>query len=161
MNIVDSSGNPASYAALEVRFKQHTYHFGSVTVGHILVSDSTDAQIYRAKVLELFNQSGPENDLKWGPWDGEWGSDYAREQTLAGLKWLRDNGLYTRGHVMVWPSKRNLPLSMQCYLPDNPADADPQAKQAVLDHIDDIAQATSSYLDEWDVLNGPTIIIIL
>jgi len=156
ITVLDSTGAPTSGASVNVEFEQHAYHFGSVTVGHILMNDSDpDAQIYREKVLELFNQSGPENDLKWAPWAGEWGSNFAQNQTLQGLQWLRDNGLYTRGHVMVWPSKRNLPQLMQEYLPDDYALADPAAKQVVLDHIDDIASKTANYLDEWDVINEP------
>jgi len=156
ITVVDSEGKPVAGAAIDIQFQKHAYHFGSVTVGHILTSDSSDAAIYRQKVLELFNQSGPENDLKWGPWEGEWGSNFSREKTLSGLQWLRDNGFYTRGHVMVWPSKRNLPDLIQPLLPANdPASADPQAKQLVLEHIDDIASATINHLDEWDVLNEP------
>lgn len=155
LTVVDD-GNPIANATIDVDFQKHAYHFGSVTVGHLLMGTSEDSAIYREKVLELFNQSGPENDLKWGPWEGEWGSNFNQTQTLNGLQWLRDNGLYTRGHVMVWPSKRNLPNLMQQYLPEgDPANANPEAKQVVLDHIDDIATATANYLDEWDVLNEP------
>ncbi|SMF57583.1 Endo-1,4-beta-xylanase, GH35 family [Alteromonadaceae bacterium Bs31] len=162
IQVLDASGEPAANTIVNIEFQKHAYHFGSVTVGHILMDSQSDrvsdadSATYREKVLELFNQSGPENDLKWGPWEGEWGANYAQEQTLAGLQWLRDNGLYTRGHVMVWPSRRNLPKLMQAYLPEgDPASANPTAKQVVLDHIDDIASATADYLDEWDVVNEP------
>lgn len=162
IQVLGTSGEPVANTNVNINFQKHAYHFGSVTVGHILMDsqtdgvNDTDSAIYREKVLQLFNQSGPENDLKWAPWAGEWGANYGQTQTLQGLQWLRDNGLYTRGHVMVWPSKRNLPELMQQYLPeDNPADADPVAKQVVLDHIDEIATATEGYVDEWDVINEP------
>lgn len=155
LTVLDAENAPAENATVAVRFKKHAYHFGSVTVGNRLMGTGTDNETYREKVLELFNQSGPENDLKWGPWAGEWGSDFSQQTTLNGLQWLRDNGLYTRGHVLVWPSKRNLPELIQEYLPEDPADADEQALQIVLDHIDDITLATADYLDEWDVLNEP------
>ncbi len=154
--LVTDGGAPLADANISVEMTEHAYHFGSVTVGSILTGDSSDSEIYREKVLELFNQSGPENDLKWGPWEGDWGSGFNQTNTIAGLQWLKDNGLYTRGHVLVWPSKRNLPNSMQGYLPEGePENADPAAKQAVLDHIDDITTATMHVLDEWDVLNEP------
>ncbi|WP_245792055.1 endo-1,4-beta-xylanase [Teredinibacter waterburyi] len=155
LTILDASGAPVASQAVAVEFQRHRYHFGSVTVGNILMGDSADSATYRSKVVEMFNQSGPENDLKWGPWAGEWGASFNKTTTLAALQWLRDQGLYTRGHVMVWPSKRNLPELMQEYLPDDPANADPAAKQVVLDHIDDIASATLDYVDEWDVVNEP------
>ena len=156
ITVIGADGNPASTTTVDINLLKHAYHFGSVTVGKVLAGNDSDSTIYKEKVLELFNQSGPENDLKWAPWEGEWGNNYNKVQTLAGLQWLRDNGLYTRGHVMVWPSKRNLPNLMQNYLPEgDPASANPQAKQAVLDHIDDIASASANYLDEWDVINEP------
>lgn len=153
---VTDDGAPIEGAEIEVNFTRHAYHFGSVIVGNILLGEASDSEQYRQTVLEMFNQSGPENDLKWAPWIGEWGSDYNQTTTLNALQWLQDNGLYTRGHVMVWPSKRNLPNLMQPYLPeDDPANADPAAKQVVLEHIDDIASSTASVVQEWDVLNEP------
>lgn len=149
-------GESLENASVEVKFKRHAYHFGSVTVGHILLGDNSDSEKYRQTFLEMFNQSGPENDLKWGPWIGEWGSTFNRETTLQALQWLQDHNIYTRGHVMVWPSKRNLPDMMQPYLPEgDPESADPQAKELVLQHIDDIASATANVVQEWDVLNEP------
>ncbi len=156
LRVLDSEGQPVERAEVAVDMTRHAYHFGSVTVGHILMGEGEDSTTYREKVLELFNQSGPENDLKWAPWAGEWGENFSQETTIAALQWLKDNGFYTRGHVMVWPSKRNLPELMQEYLPEGePENADPIAKQRVLDHIDDIASATANVLDEWDVLNEP------
>ncbi|WP_045857504.1 endo-1,4-beta-xylanase [Teredinibacter purpureus] len=156
LQVLDDNGTYAANAAIAVNFTQHAYHFGSVTVGNLLMGQGTDNDIYRSKVLELFNQSGPENDLKWAPWAGEWGDYFSQETTLAGLQWLRDNGLATRGHVMVWPSKRNLPELIQQYLPEgDPENADPEALNVVLDHIDDIASATINHIDEWDVVNEP------
>lgn len=156
LTVLDNENAPAANATVAVRFKKHAYHFGSVTVGNLLMGTGADNETYREKVLELFNQSGPENDLKWGPWIGEWSSNFNKQTTLDGLQWLRDNGLYTRGHVLVWPSKRNLPDMIQEHLPeDDPANADEQALQIVLDHIDDITLATADYLDEWDVVNEP------
>lgn len=153
----DANGNPISGADIQVEFQKHAYHFGSAISVSRLTNEGSDSDIYRDKVLELFNQGGPENGFKWAPWEGEWGTtNFGREIALEASQWLKDHGLYTRGHVMVWPSKRNLPNSMQAYLPeDDPANADPAAKQAVLDHIIDIGTASESVLEEWDVLNEP------
>ncbi len=156
VQVLGANNAPITGATVELNFLRHAYHFGSVIVGHGIMGEGADNDMYRAKVLELFNQSGPENDLKWSPWIGEWGSTFNQTTTLAALQWLKDRDFYLRGHVMVWPSKRNLPQLMQEYLPEgDPASADPIAKQIVLDHIDDIASATSTLLDEWDVLNEP------
>lgn len=156
VTVLDADGAAVSGAEVQVEFEKHAYHFGSVTVGSLLMGEGSDSDTYREKVLELFNQSGPENDLKWAPWAGEWGTSFNPTTTIAALQWLKDHDFYTRGHVLVWPSKRNLPELMQGYLPEgNPAAADPEAKQKVLDHIDDVTSATAAVLDEWDVLNEP------
>lgn len=155
ITVLDANGETASGASLDVKLQKHAYHFGSVTVGSIINGTSADSATYRETVLDMFNQSGPENDLKWGPWIGEWGNGFNKTSTLTALQWLRDNGLYTRGHVMVWPSKRNLPNLIAEQLPDDPANAPASIKQEVLDHIDDIGSDTRNYVDEWDVLNEP------
>jgi endo-1,4-beta-xylanase len=149
------SGDKISDADISINMQKHAYHFGSAVVSSMLVGEGADEKIYQQKVLELFNQAGPENDLKWAPWIGEWGSSFNQETTLAGLQWLKDNEFYTRGHVLVWPSKRNLPDAMQQYLPDDPANADPQALVEMSNHIDDITSRTASLISEWDVLNEP------
>ncbi|PKG98423.1 energy transducer TonB [Paraglaciecola sp. MB-3u-78] len=149
------SGDKISDADISINMQKHAYHFGSAVVSSMLVGEGADEKIYQQKVLELFNQAGPENDLKWAPWTGEWGSSFNQETTLAGLQWLKDNEFYTRGHVLVWPSKRNLPDAMQQYLPDDPANADPQALVEMSNHIDDITSRTASLISEWDVLNEP------
>ncbi|WP_339719484.1 endo-1,4-beta-xylanase [uncultured Paraglaciecola sp.] len=155
LTIQTPSGDKITNTDININMRKHAYHFGSAVVSNMLIGDGADEQIYQSKVLELFNQAGPENDLKWAPWAGEWGSSFNQETTLAGLQWLKDHDFYTRGHVLVWPSKRNLPDVMQQYLPDDPANADPQALVAVKSHIDDITSRTASLLSEWDVLNEP------
>lgn len=156
IRFIDANNAAVIDKAIDVKFKRHAYHFGSVIVSNILMGNNSDSEQYRNKVLELFNQSGTENDLKWAPWIGEWGSDYNQTTTKAALQWLKDRDYYLRGHVMVWPSRRNLPNLVKPYIPEtNPANADPIVKSLVLNHIDDIASSTKDLLDEWDVLNEP------
>lgn len=153
--VKNSDGLALADAQLDIKFVRHAYHFGTVIAANRLLASTNNGELYRQNLLNNFNQSGTENDLKWAPWVGEWGAGFNQSQTLEALTWLKDKGFYTRGHVLVWPSKRNLPELMQPYLPDDPAQANPAARQVVLDHIDDITQATSQWLDEWDVLNEP------
>ncbi|MDN4503874.1 endo-1,4-beta-xylanase [Alteromonadaceae bacterium BrNp21-10] len=155
LTLETAAGDKISATDISIEMTKHAYHFGSAVVSSMLIGESNNDLIYQQKVLELFNQAGPENDLKWAPWIGEWGSAFNQETTIAGLQWLQDNDFYTRGHVLVWPSKRNLPNAMQQYLPDNPDDADPQALVEVDNHIDDVTSKTAHLLSEWDVLNEP------
>jgi endo-1,4-beta-xylanase len=152
VRVVDAQGRPVPGAAVSVEQVRSAFHFGSALVMRLLVEDTPDAHAYRAKVRELFNAGGPENDLKWPPWIGEWGAAYRREQTLAGLQWMRENELHARGHVLVWPGWKNLPAAMR-QLRDSPQQSEIPAR--VLAHIADIVSATRDWLDEWDVVNEP------
>lgn len=152
VTVRDAAGQPVTGATVRVRMRRHAYKFGSVvTAARIMDQDSADARIYREKVLELFNATGPENDLKWPPWEADWGGHFNRAQTLAAFTWLKEQGLYLRGHVLVWPHSRNLPKRLQPLI----AARDPGVPQLVLDHIAEIVPATAHILDEWDVLNEP------
>lgn len=155
LSLQTAGGDKISATDININMLKHAYHFGSAVVSSMLIGDSADEQIYQQKVLELFNQAGPENDLKWAPWIGEWGDSFNQTTTIAGLQWLKDHEFYTRGHVLIWPSKRNMPDVMQQYLPDDPANADPQVLIEVANHIDDITSQTASLISEWDVLNEP------
>jgi endo-1,4-beta-xylanase len=111
--VVDAEGRPVPGAAVRVEQKKTAFQFGSALQMARIVGDTADNRSYRQKVLELFNAGGPENDLKWPPWDGEWGVGYTRTQTLAGLTWMKNHGLHVRGHVLVWPGWNNLPAAIR------------------------------------------------
>lgn len=140
---------------IHIEFLKHAYHFGSVIAAERLLGQGQDSQQYRQTLLRMFNQSGTENDLKWPPWAGEWGESFNQSQTLQALQWLKEHDFYARGHVLVWPSKRNLPNLLSPYLPDDPSRADPQVLDIVTAHIDEITTQTAGLVDEWDVLNEP------
>lgn len=150
--VVDAAGRPVSGASVRVEQRRQAFHFGSALQMARLVSDTADNRIYRQKVLELFNAGGPENDLKWPPWSGEWGGGYTRAQTIAGLTWLKSHGLHVRGHVLVWPGWNNLPNAIRA-LRGTPQQAEIPAR--TLAHIADVVTATRDVVDEWDVLNEP------
>ena len=157
IHIFDANGNPVPEVEVDVKFQRHAYHFGSAVTASRLVQDSPTNDQYRAKILELFNEAGPFNAFKWPAWAGDWGkTDFGEDVALNAAKWMKENGLYTRAHVMVWPSERHLPNSMKALIPDgNPAGTDPAAEQAVLDHIKEIGAASVPFIDEWDVINEP------
>lgn len=150
--VVDAAGRPVSGATVRVEQKRSAFHFGSALQMARMTDDSADNRIYRRKVLELFNAASTENDLKWPPWDGEWGTGYARAQTTAGLGWLRNHGLHVRGHVLVWPGWNNLPAAIRA-LRGTPQQGEIPGR--ALSHIADVVGATRDLVQEWDVLNEP------
>ena len=156
VTIKDSRGQAVSNAQVSIEMQRHAYHFGSVATVRNLLGSDANSITYREKLLENFNQSGIENGLKWPAWAGDWGEDFAQQKTIDALQYLADNNLYSRGHVMVWPSKRNMPEFVQQYMPENaPQNADAQVLTEVENHIQDISEKTTGLVQEWDVLNEP------
>lgn len=152
ITVRDAAGRPVAGATVRLEQRRSAFQFGSALQFARLVTDSADNKIYREKALELFNAASPEDDLKWGPWDGEWGTGYTKAQSLAALRWLQARGVPVRGHVLVWPGWKNLPESMR-KLRDTGRQA--EIPQRVIEHINEITTATRGLLTEWDVLNEP------
>lgn len=152
VRVVDANGRPIAGAVVSIAQQRHAFPFGSALVMSRIIQDTPANRIYRQKVLALFNAGTTENDLKWPPWIGEWGAGFARPQTLAGLRWLRDRGFALRGHVFVWPGWTNLPNAIQAL---RGTARQGEIPQLVLDHIAEQAAATRELLNEWDVQNEP------
>ena len=152
IKVIDGSGDPMPGESVRVRLLKHKFEFGSAMVASRLMdSSSTDAGIYRSKILELFNSGTLENDTKWPPWIGEWGNNFNQTQTVAALDWAQQQGLSMRGHVLVWPSERNMPTQFRSAL----AATDPGLPQVILDHIEDVLTTTAGKFIDWDVMNEP------
>jgi GH35 family endo-1,4-beta-xylanase len=152
VHVKDASGKPVSGVKVQANETRSAFEWGSALQMARLVQDSPDNRIYRQKVLELFNAASTENDLKWPAWIGEWEGSYSKEQTLAGLHWIKDHGLDARGHVLVWPGKKNLPESIVSLLGTPRQGEIPGLVEA---HIREMAAATKGLVTEWDVLNEP------
>jgi GH35 family endo-1,4-beta-xylanase len=152
LRVVDRAGQPISGAHVRVEQTRSAFQWGAALQMERLVVDTPDNLRYRQITEELFNAASTENDLKWPVWLGEWEGNFSREQTLAGLRWLKARGFHTRGHVLVWPGHKNLPKPVQERLGTARQDEIPALVTA---HIREITRATKGLLDEWDVLNEP------
>ncbi|HET7535323.1 MAG TPA: endo-1,4-beta-xylanase, partial [Candidatus Didemnitutus sp.] len=152
VRVTDAAGRAVSGAAVKIEERKSAFQWGSALQMVRLVQDSPDNLRYREKVLQLFNAASTENDLKWPMWNGEGQGSYTREQTMAGLRWLKQHDFFLRGHVLVWPGWRNLPNYTQ-HLRGTPHEA--AIPDLVVGHIREITRATKGLLDEWDVLNEP------
>ncbi len=152
LRVTDSDGRPLEGAKVKIEQTRSAFEWGTALQMERLVVDSPDNLRYRQVLQELFNAASTENDLKWPAWQGDWGRASVREQTLQGLRWLHDRGFHTRGHVLVWPGRKNLPRDVQALI-GTPRQGEIPA--LVLEHIRSIARATNGLLEEWDVLNEP------
>ncbi|MFO1449303.1 MAG: endo-1,4-beta-xylanase [Opitutaceae bacterium] len=152
VRVVNRAGLPLPDARVRVRLDRHAFGFGTAFQASRVVNQTTaDNRTYLQKLTEVFHAGSTENDLKWPALEGDWGTAYTRPQTLTALQTLQQRGMALRGHVLVWPSERNLPNSIKALLPSR----DPSVPNKVLTHIDDAVTTTQSLLSEWDVLNEP------
>ncbi len=149
VTVVDAQGTPVPGAKVEVAMTRHAFQFSSVISIPRFAADDPALDTYRRMVRELFNATGNENALKWPAWTSVAGH-YRQETTISVLRELHDAGYFVRGHVMVWPSWRQLPGGIQ-KLKDTPEQD--RIPQLVLDHIREVGTATRDVVDEWDVIN--------
>lgn len=149
VTVADAQGKPIPGAKVTVAMTRHAFQFSSVISVPRFAADDPSMDTYRRMVRELFNATGNENALKWPAWTSTAGH-YSKETTLGVLRDFHDAGYFVRGHVMVWPSWRQLPGSIQ-KLKDTPEQD--RIPQLVLDHIREVGAATRDVVDEWDVIN--------
>lgn len=151
IKVTDANGLPVPGAKVSVSQRSHAFQFGTAMAMWRLVSNAAEDKVYQKKFLELFNAGGPENALKWEPWIGDWGTGrFGRSIALRGLRWMKNNDIPARGHVLVWPSWEHLPGSVSRH--KNKPEPVPGL---ILDHIKDVGRATRNNVYEWDVLNEP------
>lgn len=155
VQVVDAIGNPVPNAAVSVAMQQHEFGFGSAVQASRLRDNAAQHTTYKSKVAELFNMATLENDLKWPPWEGEWGSNFSSTGAISALNWLNSRGIRNRGHVMVWPGSANLPADIRQMLADS--NLTPSEQQTVRNriaaHINEVAAATNDKVVAWDVIN--------
>jgi GH35 family endo-1,4-beta-xylanase len=155
--VIGRDGQPVPNATVEIEQTRNAFQFG-IEFSTRKVVDQKDPylKVQRETLPKLFNTLVL-GDLKWQPRLGEWGPEFDPAFTPRALKWAKENELSVRGHVMVWPGTQkdwgNLPKFIRQMKDKNP---DPAAiHRLVLSHIDEIAEGTNGYIDEWDVVNEP------
>ncbi|MFI5381538.1 MAG: hypothetical protein ACHRHE_19750, partial [Tepidisphaerales bacterium] len=144
VSVVDAAGKPVPGAEVHVQMKRHAFGFGSFIESSIL-DNTPDAQKYRDWTLKLFNRAT--TPIYWADWG--WANERVRGQYHGIAQWLKNNGLATRGHVIIYPGWQFMPAAAR------KLEKDPAAlRQRLLEHIAEVVQATSKYgFDEYDVTN--------
>jgi GH35 family endo-1,4-beta-xylanase len=150
VTVKDRTGKPVPGAEVSIEMKRSSFGFGSAVVAQALVQPAPNNLKYGQLVPELFNMAVFENNLKWQPLAGEWGAGWTLDVAKQGAAWLEERGLETRGHVLVWPSFRNLPRSVKA-LEKDPG----KLRAAVKQHVKELATAMRGTLVHWDVMNEP------
>ena len=140
--------NPSDWKVHITQLRHHFY-FGSAVSASMLMGEGPSHDSYRTQIKKLFNQAVLQNDLKWPIWELRT-SQYNQQQTLRALRWLKEQDIRTRGHVLIWPSFRKMPKRIQ-RLQTKPE----QLRTSINKHFRSISGATHGFIDEWDVLNEP------
>jgi GH35 family endo-1,4-beta-xylanase len=152
ISVTDAAGRPVAGASVTVRMTRHAFPFGAVF--HPDVLDHPRFAPFRDRYLEtfvrLFNRAVFVNEMKWPMWDGP----KTRERVGAALERLRAAGVDARGHCLVWPGPAKLPAAIQPLLDGAHND---QLAAATLAHVQEIATFYRGRVQEWDVLNEPTV----
>lgn len=164
IKVVDANGKPLADAEIDVAMKKHQFHWGAAAAvfkilpvpdahkgGKAFSPEQIKKFRYYLADSRMFNSVGIPNHLKWGPWVAS-ESRYKKEWAMESLKWLKENNLEARGHVMHWGLRR-LPKKFGFGSGYHLKEAHPEIKQIVFDHIDEEGKACRPYISTWDVVN--------
>ena len=144
VTVTDSNGVPLPGVRVRAQMKRQSFVWGSAVDARVLLGQGPDNDRYREILLRSFNSAVLENDMKWSAWMAD------RNRSVDALTWLRERGLAVRGHVLVWPGKRNLPMHVTEML------GQPEfLRSTIMEHIAEEAGAFRGQLVEWDVVNEP------
>jgi len=156
--VVDAAGKPIVGAAVHIVQTRQAFPFGTAVSYQNLLPPGAANDLYRRKVLDIFTEASPENELKSGDW---FGTDLKKRQSgLDMVEWLREHKIAVRGHNLVWPSWNMSPGAMKTEFATRQAAEGSDAARAWLaasltTHITDEVGTLKGRVPEWDVINEP------
>lgn len=140
MTVYDEQGEVLEDAGVSVEMVRHQFGFGTAVDANRFMTNN----VYRNKVVELFNEVVLENDLKWPAFNP---SSLNMKRTLDTLDHYK---IPVRGHNVIWPSFKYNSTALKT-LSANPV----TFRNEIDRHIDQITQYTKGRVIDWDVLNEP------
>jgi endo-1,4-beta-xylanase len=144
VEVRDAAGRPVAGAEVRVRMKRHAYGFGTF-LEPLTVGEGPDADRMREWTLRLFNRCT--TPIYWADWG--WANPQTRERYHRMAQWARDNGLETRGHVIIYPSFQFMPFAVRALEKDPPA-----LRKRVAEQVVETVEATKKYaFRDYDVTN--------
>jgi GH35 family endo-1,4-beta-xylanase len=134
---VYKDGKIVPNALVDVRMLDHHFKWGAAVRAEDL-QDTSKISVFR----KFFNLAVLENDLKMKHWLKN------KELTLEIIDKLRAKGISVKGHVLVWPGLRYLPLEYVTY-----KNSPEKISKLTMDHVREILKETEGKIDIWDVVN--------
>ena len=152
IRVQDRDGAPIPQARVHVRQLAHAFRFGSTVNNWWYLGragneprDASAVVRYRAELARNFNTATPENAQKWRMMS-YWGADIGMEM----VRQLVDAGMRVHGHVLVWPSWKRTPESLQAL-----ADQPDALRAACREHVIETTRRYAGMVVDWDVVNEP------
>lgn len=148
LRLTDAAGRPLANRRIRLKLAAHDYRFGSTLNDRFLLPGQDRYQpAYGEKASSgLFNTGSLENSMKW-PLQ----VDPANGPVVdAALAWMRDRGWHVRGHVLVWPSWKHSPASLQAF-----RDKPEALRAAIAERVAATAARYRGRVHDWDVINEP------
>jgi hypothetical protein len=102
--VVDREGNPVTAATVGARLTRHTFGFGCIYPARLYrdqIFDAAELEIFHRHFKRLFNKAVLPDSLKWKNFER-----VGRVYAPTAVRWLEQNGIRVRGHVLVWPGWR-------------------------------------------------------
>ncbi len=104
IQVVDMNGDPVEGAQVSVKMKKNDFNFGGTfsakAFSGVTNTDQVDTNVYKARLLSLFNAVGLNNGFK--------PRLTGIHPYLPGVKsWAAANDLPVRGHLLIWPGNLN------------------------------------------------------
>ena len=157
ITVHDVNGVPLDGAVVSLRQNNHEFLFGSAINAFDSKLDpngNETALKYQSEINRLFNAAVLENSAKWTSYL----QDPARAQQ--GADFATDNGLYLRGHNLIWPSREFMPDSVWAEYDSRVVDDGTESANAWLtvtieERFDEVLTAFDGQIPEWDVVNEP------
>lgn len=152
VTVKEKNGNPVSGADVEIELLRHEFRFGTaVRVGNFYgeTGDMTreDTEKYVAASTNYFNTIVLENSLKWHMLPKP--RSRGRKKVEDCLEFYKQNGMFIRGHVLVWPTIYRTPADVRKKLKANPDLTGP----VVAEHVRSAASDFRRWINDWDVTN--------
>lgn len=89
VKVIDSEGKPVHKAEVEIKMTRSDFIWGTAINEATLAGTDSVSDVYRMRLLELFNTGGIENGFKSGGWFWE---PERKLNTLRSFEWLEKNG---------------------------------------------------------------------
>jgi GH35 family endo-1,4-beta-xylanase len=155
VQVVDTSGTPINGAVVQIKQKKQGFLFGSAindTDGLLTTTSGADSLKYQSEIKRLFNAAVLTNSNKWP------GTLSNPQLGVDSANWAVANGLYFRGHNIVWPGRSKMPSSIWAQYDSILASQGATAaadylRTTVRARVTDATTSLRGIASEWDVVN--------